>query len=53
MIEIVMVMSMFAGCLAHAGEFLPRTRYTRNGGMRFFRIGRLQTSWCVCKRSLR
>lgn len=24
-------------------------RYTHNGGMRFLRIGRLQTSWCVCK----
>lgn len=45
-------MIMFAGCIAHAGDFLPRTRYTKNGGMRFFRIGRLQTSWCVCKRGL-
>lgn len=24
-------------------------RYTRNGGMRFLRIGKLQLSWCVCR----
>ena len=24
-------------------------RYTRNGGMRFLRLGKLQLSWCVCK----
>lgn len=30
-----------------------RVRYTRNGGMRFLRIGRLQMSWCVCKTPLR
>lgn len=27
-------------------------RYTRNGGMHFFRLGRLQLSWCVCRASL-
>ena len=33
---------------------LPRRwyRYTRNGGMRFLRVGRLQLSWCICNRSL-
>ena len=25
-------------------------RYTRNGGIRFFRFGRLQFSFCICKR---
>lgn len=24
-------------------------RYTRNGGMRFLRVGRLQFSFCVCR----
>ena len=24
-------------------------RYTRNGALRFLRIGRLQMSWCICK----
>ena len=42
----------FAGTLAHAAGFLPRVRYTHSGGMRFFRIGRLQTSFCWCRRSL-
>jgi len=27
-------------------------RYTRNGGMRFLRVHRLQLSWCICNRSL-
>ena len=26
--------------------------FTRNGGMRFLRIGRLQLSWCVCRNYL-
>ena len=42
----------FVGSLAHAVELLPRTRYTKRGGMRFFRIGRLQTSFCICKKGL-
>jgi len=25
-------------------------RYTRNGGIRFLRIGRLQFSFCICKK---
>lgn len=29
---------------------LPVIRYTRNGGIRFFRFGRLQFSFCLCKR---
>lgn len=33
-------------------RIFPVTRYTRNGGMRFLRIGRLQLSWCVCRSSL-
>lgn len=28
---------------------LPVIRYTRNGGIRFFRFGRLQFSFCICK----
>lgn len=24
-------------------------RYTRNGALRFLRIGRVQLSWCICK----
>jgi hypothetical protein len=31
---------------------LPRARYTRRGGMRFFRIGKLQFSFCVCRESI-
>jgi hypothetical protein len=27
-------------------------RYTRVGGIRFVRIGRLQFSFCVCRRSI-
>ena len=27
-------------------------RYTKNGGMRFLRLGRLQMSWCVCRTSI-
>lgn len=42
------------GVLAHTALDwqLPRVRYTRNGGLRFFRIGRLQLSWCVCRASI-
>lgn len=53
MIDIPLAMFLFAGCLAHAAEILPRTRYSKHGGMRFFRIGRLQTSWCICRNALR
>jgi hypothetical protein len=42
----------FVGSLAHAADMLPRTRYTKRGGMHFFRIGRLQTSFCICKRGI-
>jgi hypothetical protein len=38
-----------AGLLAIAA---PQVRYTRNGGMRFLRVHRLQLSWCICNRSL-
>ena len=24
-------------------------RYTRNGALRFLRVGRVQLSWCICK----
>lgn len=24
-------------------------KYSKHGGMRFLRIGRLQVSWCICK----
>lgn len=48
------IMTGFACVLAHTafGDMLPRTRYTRNGGMRFFRISRFQLSWCICRRPL-
>jgi hypothetical protein len=44
----------FASSLVHAAfpAALPRVRYTKNGGMRFLRIGRLQMSWCVCRNSI-
>lgn len=37
--SMVFAMTLFAGSLAHAAELLPRTRYTRNGGIRFLRFG--------------
>lgn len=40
-------------CIAFAFTLaISPIRYTRNGGMRFFRIARLQVSWCVCRNSL-
>jgi hypothetical protein len=41
--------------LSAAGIRLPATRYTRNGGMRFFRIGRVQMSgaWCRVAKPVR
>lgn len=40
-------------CIAMAFALaMSPIRYTRNGGMRFFRIARLQVSWCVCRTSL-
>lgn len=42
-----------AGFAAPAsGRILPRVRYTKNGGMRFLRIGRLQFSFCICKKGI-
>lgn len=29
-------------------EPLFNIRFTRNGGLTFLRVGRLQLSWCVC-----
>ncbi|MBZ4270903.1 hypothetical protein LAM69_23765, partial [Mycobacterium tuberculosis] len=29
---------------------LPFVRFTRNGALRFLRIGRLQLSWCMCRK---
>lgn len=57
MSDLVLPLAMFApgaACLGLAmiGDALPATRYTRNGGMRFLRIGRVQMSWCVCRSSL-
>lgn len=46
---------LLVGTLAHATELfprMPRVRYTKNGGMRFLRIGRLQTSFCICRASI-
>ena len=31
---------------------LPSVRYTKVGGLRFLRIGRLQLSFCVCRNSI-
>ena len=47
-------MIMLSGCMTHAVTLgmLPCWRYTRNGGMRFLRVGKLQLSWCICKRGL-
>lgn len=36
--------------LDKAIESALRVRYTRNGGIRFLRIGRLQFSFCICKK---
>lgn len=36
----------------YAAHILPRARYTKNGGMRFLRVGRLQLSFCICKKSI-
>ena len=49
-----LIISGFALCLGHAAcpVAWPRTRYTKNGGMRFLRIGRLQLSWCLCRSSI-
>lgn len=47
-----LTLALFSGSMAHAAAFLPRVRYTRNGRMRFLRIGRIQTSFCICNRSL-
>lgn len=48
------VLTGFACVLAHTafGDLLPRMRFRRVGGLSFFRIGRLQLSWCVCRASL-
>lgn len=51
-----LMLAGFVGPMMDATGFIPhrapRVRYTKNGGMRFLRIGRLQTSWCICKRGL-
>jgi hypothetical protein len=49
-----LILTGLALCLAHAcwPVMLPRTRYTRRGGMTFWRIGRLQLSWCICRTPL-
>lgn len=41
-------------CFAHVcwPVGFPRCRYTRNGGMSFLRVHRLQLSWCVCRHAL-
>ncbi len=47
----VTALPMFALCLMHAAELLPRARYRKVGGLHFLRIGRLQTSWSIAKSS--
>ena len=45
----------FAGVLGHSvfdGAKLPGFRYSKVGGLRFLRFGRLQLSFCVCKASI-
>jgi len=45
----------FAGVLGHtvmAGARMPGFRYSKVGGLRFLRFGRLQLSFCVCKASI-
>lgn len=38
---------------AHPARAMKRyIRYTRNGGMRFLRIHRLQLSFCICRNGL-
>lgn len=48
------ILTGFACILAHTtfGDLLPRMRFRRVGGLSFFRVGRLQLSWCVCRASL-
>lgn len=42
-----------AGIISIAvGYSLPNTRYNRVGGIRFFRIGRAQISFCRCRASI-
>ena len=37
------------GTLATIGAW-PRMRYRRVGGLRFLRVGRVQMSWCLCRK---
>lgn len=51
-LAMVGALTAFAGCGMHASITRRLVRYTRNGGIRFLRIGRLQVSVCICKRSI-
>lgn len=48
------ILAGLACVLAHTtfGDLLPHMRFRRVGGLSFFRIGRLQLSWCVCRASV-
>ena len=38
------------GTLAAFGAPWPRVSYRRVGGLRFLRVGRLQMSFCLCRK---
>ena len=47
------MLTLSALCVAAAVPAINlKWRYTKNGGMRFLRVYRLQVSWCVCKKGL-
>ena len=57
MAQIAAPLSMFipAICLtilAVASDAMPGARYRKVGGLRFFRLGRYQLSFCRCRESI-
>ena len=48
-----LAMVAFAGCGMDAIRTRRLVRYTRHGGMRFLRVGRLQVSWCMTRKPIR
>jgi hypothetical protein len=47
-LAIVSGFAMVAICTAGDWQF-PRVRFTRRGGLRFLRVGRLNVSWSVSR----